>query len=134
MNNNNPHSSNNTVRLDKWLWAARFFKTRAIAREMVQGGKVQYNGQRSKPSKQVEVGATVTIPAGFDVKRVVVKGLSDKRQNATLAQILYEETQESVEQREKNGEARKLAAFHNPKPDSRPDKKQRRSIIRFKQQ
>ncbi|MEO0369480.1 MAG: ribosome-associated heat shock protein Hsp15 [Pseudomonadota bacterium] len=134
MNNNNPSPSSNSVRLDKWLWAARFFKTRAIAREMVQGGKVQYNGQRSKPSKQVDVGATVMIPAGFDVKYVVVKGLSDKRQNATVAQTLYEETQESVEQREKNSQARKLAAFHNPKPDSRPDKKQRRTIIRFKQQ
>jgi ribosome-associated heat shock protein Hsp15 len=134
MNNSDPNPSNNAVRLDKWLWAARFFKTRALAREMVQGGKVQYNGQRSKPSKQVEVNATVTIPAGFDVKHVVVRQLSDKRLSASLAQSLYEETPESIEQRDKNKEARKLAAFHSPKPDSRPDKKQRRSIIRFKQQ
>jgi ribosome-associated heat shock protein Hsp15 len=134
MNNSNSNPPNNAVRLDKWLWAARFFKTRAIAREMVQGGKVQYNGQRSKPSKQVEVNAIVTIPAGFDVKYVAVRELSGTRKNATLAQTLYEETQESIEQREKNKEARKLAAFHSPKPDGRPDKKQRRSIIRFKQQ
>ena len=134
MNSHNPNSSNNAVRLDKWLWAARFFKTRALAREMVQGGKVQYNGQRSKPSKQVEVNATVSIPAGFDVKHVVVRELSDKRLSAPLAQALYEETPESIEQRNKNKEARKLAVFHSPKPDSRPDKKQRRSIIRFKQQ
>jgi ribosome-associated heat shock protein Hsp15 len=134
MNKTTQNHPSNTVRLDKWLWAARFFKTRAIAREAIQGGKVQYNGQRSKPSKQVEVEATVIIPAGFDVKQVVVKGLSDKRQNAALAQTLYAETQESLEQREKNKQARKLASFHNPKPDGRPDKKQRRSIIRFKQQ
>ncbi|TDF36437.1 ribosome-associated heat shock protein Hsp15 [Alteromonadaceae bacterium M269] len=134
MNKNNPEPSNNAVRLDKWLWAARFFKTRAIAREMIQGGKVQYNGQRSKPSKQVDLGAIVTVPQGFDVKHVVVEALSDQRRNATIAQMLYEETPESLEQREKNKEARRLAAFHSPKPDNRPDKKQRRSIIRFKQQ
>ena len=133
MNKNNPEPSNNAVRLDKWLWAARFFKTRAVAREMIQGGKVQYNGQRSKPSKQVDLGAIVTVPQGFDVKHVVVEALSDQRRSATIAQTLYEETPESIEQREKNKEARRLAAFHSPKPDSRPDKKQRRSIIRFKQ-
>lgn len=134
MNNSVTKPSSSNVRLDKWLWAARFFKTRAIARDMVQGGKVQYNGQRSKPGRQVDVNATVTIPAGFDVKQVVVKGLSDKRLSAPLAQALYEETQESIAQRDKNSEARKLAAFHSPKPDRRPDKKQRRSIIQFKQQ
>lgn len=134
MNKSNPRSLNNSIRLDKWLWAARFFKTRAIAREMVQGGKVQYNGQRSKPSKQVELGAIITIPQGFDVKHVIVEVVSDQRRNATLAQTMYDETPESIEQREKNKEARSLAAFHSPKPDSRPDKKQRRSIIRFKQQ
>ena len=134
MNKNNPEPTTNSVRLDKWLWAARFFKTRAIAREMIQGGKVQYNGQRSKPSKQVDIGAIVTVPQGFDVKHVVIEGISEQRRNATLAQALYKETAESIELREKNKEARRLAAFHSPKPESRPDKKQRRSIIRFKQQ
>jgi len=129
--------SNNTtqnVRLDKWLWAARFFKTRAIARDMVQSGKVQYNGQRTKPGKHVELGAMIKVPAGWDNREIKVLGLSDKRLSAPLAQALFEETAESVTKREENQAARKLNAFHSPKPDNRPDKKQRRQIIKFKQQ
>ena len=129
--------SNNTtqnVRLDKWLWAARFFKTRAIARDMVQSGKVQYNGQRAKPGKHVELGATIKVPAGWDIREIKVLGLSDKRLSAPLAQTLFEETDESVTKREENQTARKMNAFHSPKPDHRPDKKQRRQIIKFKQQ
>ena len=129
--------SNNTtqnVRLDKWLWAARFFKTRAIARDMVQSGKVQYNGQRTKPGKHVELGAMIKVPAGWDNREIKVLGLSDKRLSAPLAQALFEETAESVTKREENQAARKLRAFHSPKPDHRPDKKQRRQIIKFKQQ
>ncbi|WP_333971604.1 ribosome-associated heat shock protein Hsp15 [Alteromonas mediterranea] len=129
--------SNNTtqnVRLDKWLWAARFFKTRAIARDMVQSGKVQYNGQRTKPGKHVELGAMIKVPAGWDNREIKVLGLSDKRLSASLAQALFEETAESVTKREENQAARKLSAFHSPKPDHRPDKKQRRQIIKFKQQ
>lgn len=122
------------VRLDKWLWAARFFKTRAIARDAVQSGKVQYNGQRSKPGKQVEIGAVIRIPAGYDIKEVTVLQLSEQRKNATLAQSLYQESTQSIETREKNAQARKLSSFHSPRPDSRPDKKQRRQIIQFKQQ
>ena len=129
--------SNNTtqnVRLDKWLWAARFFKTRAIARDMVQSGKVQYNGQRTKPGKHVELGAMIKVPAGWDIREIKVLGLTDKRLSAPLAQALFEETAESVTKREENQAARKLSAFHSPKPDHRPDKKQRRQIIKFKQQ
>ena len=129
--------SNNTtqnVRLDKWLWAARFFKTRAIARDMVQSGKVQYNGQRTKPGKHVELGAMIKVPAGWDNREIKVLGLSDKRLSAPLAQALFEETAESVTKREENQAARKMSAFHSPKPDHRPDKKQRRQIIKFKQQ
>ncbi len=122
------------VRLDKWLWAARFFKTRAIARDAVQSGKVQYNGQRSKPGKQVEIGAVIRIPAGYDIKEVTVLQLSEQRKNATLAQSLYQESTQSIETREKNAQARKLSSFHSPRPDSRPDKKQRRQIIQFKHQ
>jgi ribosome-associated heat shock protein Hsp15 len=128
---NNPVDS---VRLDKWLWAARFFKTRSIARDMVQSGKVQYNGQRCKPSRSVELGATIIFPSGFDSKEVVVEQLSEHRKSAPLAQDMYKETEASLAQREKNAEARKLNAFHSPRPDSRPDKKQRRQIIQFKHQ
>jgi len=131
------HETDNTsqkVRLDKWLWAARFFKTRALARDMVQSGKVHYNGQRSKPGKLVEIGAMVKVPAGWDTKEVEILGLSEKRLSATLAQELYTETPESAAKREENQAARKLQTFHSPKPEGRPDKKQRREIIKFKHQ
>jgi ribosome-associated heat shock protein Hsp15 len=122
------------VRIDKWLWAARFCKTRAIARELVQSGKVQYNKQRSKSSKLVELGAIIQIPTGFDQKTVIVKEVIGQRRSAQLAQLLYEETPESIALREKNAVARKLSIFHSPRPDGRPDKKQRRQIIQFKHQ
>lgn len=123
-----------SVRLDKWLWAARFCKTRSIARDLISSGKVQYNQQRAKPSRVVEIGATVRVPSGFDEKVVKVLKLHDKRLGAELAKLLFEETPESIAQREKNNQARKLSLFHSPRPDSRPDKKQRRQIIKFKHQ
>ncbi|MBT0587850.1 ribosome-associated heat shock protein Hsp15 [Alteromonas oceanisediminis] len=121
------------IRLDKWLWAARFFKTRALAREAVQAGKVQYNGQRSKPGKTVELGARVCVPSGYDVRDIEVIELFDKRRAAPLAQQMYRETPASMLKRQQNAEARKANAFHNPHPDHRPDKKQRRQLIRMKQ-
>lgn len=123
-----------SVRLDKWLWAARFFKTRSIARDAVQSGKVQYNGQRSKPSKLVELGASIKVPQGYDLKDVIVMQLKEQRQGAPLAQKMYQETPSSEALRASNAEARKLSIFHSPRPDHRPDKKQRRQIIQFKQQ
>ncbi|GAB5385275.1 MAG: hypothetical protein Alis3KO_23980 [Aliiglaciecola sp.] len=134
MKNSKDNDNNQNVRIDKWLWAARFYKTRSVARDMVQSGKVQYNGQRCKASRTVELGATIVLPAGYDIKEVVVEQLSEQRKSAPLAQQMYTETPESIVQREKNAEARKLSAFHSPRPESRPDKKQRRKIIQFKQQ
>lgn len=128
----NPHHK--AVRLDKWLWAARFFKTRALARQAIQAGKVSYNGQRSKPSKAVEVDATLLIPRGTERIEVVVTKLSEQRRGAPEAQLLYEETAASIKRREENATARKANALYNPHPDGRPDKKQRRDIIKFKQQ
>ncbi|MGM0906594.1 MAG: ribosome-associated heat shock protein Hsp15 [Pseudomonadota bacterium] len=122
----------NSIRLDKWLWAARFYKTRALARQMVQSGKVHYDGQRSKPSKIVQVGAVITLRQGFDIKEVEVLALSEQRRGASEAQLLYQETAESAEKREQNAEARKLNALYNPHPEGRPDKKQRRQLIRMK--
>tara|TARA_R100000687_G_scaffold12596_2_gene9985 strand:+ start:3894 stop:4295 length:402 start_codon:yes stop_codon:yes gene_type:complete len=122
----------NSIRLDKWLWAARFYKTRALARQMVQSGKVHYDGQRSKPSKIVQVGAVITLRQGFDTKEVEVLALSEQRRGASEAQLLYQETAESVEKREQNAEARKLNALYNPHPEGRPDKKQSRQLIRMK--
>ena len=122
------------VRLDKWLWAARLFKTRSVARAAIQSGKVHYNGQRSKPSKIVELGATVKVPAGFDTKELIICDIVEQRRSAALVEGMYRETEASVEQRERNAAARKLSAFHSPKPDTKPDKKQRRQIIDLKHQ
>ncbi|CAH0532334.1 Heat shock protein 15 [Vibrio stylophorae] len=120
------------VRLDKWLWAARFYKTRSIARQMIDGGKVHYNGQRSKPSKVVEIGAELTIRQGHDQKIVAIVAISDQRRGAPEAQALYQETVQSIKKRAENAELRKLNAQHAPAPDRRPDKKQRRDIMKLK--
>ncbi|SLM64903.1 MULTISPECIES: ribosome-associated heat shock protein Hsp15 [Dickeya] len=122
----------NSVRLDKWLWAARFYKTRALAREMIDGGKVHYNGQRSKPGKLVELGAEITLRQGNDERTVRVHLLSTQRRQAAQAQTLYEETPQSIEKREKLAIARKMNALSMPHPDRRPDKKERRDLIKFK--
>lgn len=127
-------SDSTPVRLDKWLWAARFFKTRGLARAAVQAGKVSYNGQRSKPAKPVELNAQLVIPRGNERMEVIVRGISEHRRNATEAQKLYEETAESVEKRATLAEARKLNQLYNPHPDHRPDKKERRELIKFKNQ
>ena len=116
------------VRLDKWLWAARFYKTRALAREMIEGGKVHYNGQRSKPSKIVELNATLTLRQGNDERTVIVKAITEQRRPAAM----YEETAESVTKREKMALARKMNALTMPHPDRRPDKKERRDLMKFK--
>lgn len=117
------------VRLDKWLWAARFFKTRALAKEMIEGGKVHYNGQRTKSSKVVEVGAELQIRQGFAEKTVEVLGLSEQRRGASEAQQLYRETEESINKRELEQAQRKQLGSG---PDHRPNKKSRRELLRVK--
>ncbi|WP_286240451.1 ribosome-associated heat shock protein Hsp15 [Neptuniibacter halophilus] len=119
------------VRLDKWLWAARFYKTRAIAKQMIDGGKVHYNGQRTKCSRHVEIGATLQVRQGFDEKEVVVIALSDQRRGAGEAQKLYEETETSVRKREEHAAQRK-AMGSSLNPRNRPNKKERRQIRSFK--
>lgn len=120
------------VRIDKWLWAARFFKTRTLAKEAVEGGKVQYNGQRCKPGKTIDVGAELSIRQGWIDKVVVVSAVSDRRQNATLAQTLYDETEESRVEREKKLAERRAERESQPVPFRRPNKRDRRLIHRFK--
>ncbi|GAA5216539.1 ribosome-associated heat shock protein Hsp15 [Corallincola platygyrae] len=122
------------VRLDKWLWAARFYKTRSLAREMVQGGKVHYNGQRCKPSRNVDIGAIITLRAGYDEREIVVVQLSDKRRGAPDARLLYSETDASIAKREQRAELRKLSADQMPHPERKPDKKQRRQLLKVKNQ
>ncbi|MCC8365318.1 MULTISPECIES: ribosome-associated heat shock protein Hsp15 [Xenorhabdus] len=128
-----PNSDNDqAVRLDKWLWAARFYKTRSTARDMIDGGKVHYNGQRGKPSKLVELNAVIKLRQGSDERTVTVLALSSQRRGATEAQQLYQETEESIIKREKMALARKMNALTMPHPDRRPDKKERRTLIKFK--
>lgn len=124
---------NQSTRLDKWLWAARFYKTRAIAKQMIDGGKVFYNGQRSKSGKAVAIGDRITIRQGFEEKQVTVIALADRRRDATFAQTLYQETQASIETREKNSLARQQGILLSPASDSKPDKKQRRQIRHLKE-
>jgi len=123
-----------TLRLDKWLWACRFYKTRSLAKDMIEGGKVHYNGQRCKASKTVELGATIRLAQGSDEKTVIVLGFSEQRLSAPLAQALYEETAESKTEREKRSELRKLNALFAPHPDTKPDKKMRRQLLSVKTQ
>ena len=87
------------VRLDKWLWAARFFKTRANAKEAIEGGKVHVNGHRGKPGKDVLINDELVISQGWDKKTVFVKGITDKRGAAPAAQLLFTETEESIKNR-----------------------------------
>lgn len=119
------------IRLDKWLWAARFFKTRAISSEAVSGGKVHLDGQRVKPSRAVKIDDCYEISRGQDRFEVVVKELSERRGSATIAQTLYRETPESIQRREHEAEQRKLAAMQRPTSDSRPNKRERRKIRYF---
>ncbi|WP_435235979.1 ribosome-associated heat shock protein Hsp15 [Psychromonas sp. PT13] len=122
------------IRLDKWLWAARFYKTRSIARDMIQGGKVHYNGQRGKASKIVEEGALLSIRQGDIFKQVRVEILSDQRRGAPIAETLYTETPESIKKREEYQTLRKLSLQNAPHPDRKPNKKQRRELIQAKAQ
>jgi len=122
------------VRIDKWLWAARFYKTRSLARQFVQAGKVSVDGQRCKPSKTITIGQIVKAPRGHDIYEVEVLGLSENRLSAPLAQELYRETKDSITRREKEAELRKMNALYNPHPDHKPDKKERRELIKFKNQ
>lgn len=122
------------IRLDKWLWAARFYKTRTIAKAMIEGGKVHYNGQRAKVSKAVEIGATIKLRQGNEEKEIEVLALNDQRRGALEAQLLYQETEKSVKHREAMAFARKVNALSMPHPDRRPNKKERRELIKFKEQ
>ena len=121
-----------SVRLDKWLWAARFYKTRNIARTMIEGGKVDYNGVRAKPSRTVEIGAKVKLLQGNVRKEVEILSISDFRGPASVAQLLYKETEESIVQRTKIQEQMKLRALLAPHPDNRPNKKERRELLELK--
>ena len=126
-------SNTSKIRIDKWLWAARFFKTRAAAKTAIDGGKVHFQGQRCKVSKTVDIGDKLTIRQGFDEKTVVITGLSEQRRGAPEARLLYEETPESIKQRIDKAETRRIINAAGMAPDHKPNKKERRDISRFKQ-
>jgi ribosome-associated heat shock protein Hsp15 len=109
--------SRSTLRIDRWLWAARFFKTRSLATEAVQGGRVRLNGERPKPAKEVGPGDTVEVRIGEMRWTVVVTGVAEKRGSAKLAATLYEETEESVAEREQvAAERRASPRLDGPRP------------------
>lgn len=118
------------VRLDKWLWAARFYKTRALAKAAIESGKVHCRGERCKPGKEPHVGDELQIRAGFDERTVVVQALSIIRRGAPEAQALYSETPDSVTRRE-NAAAQRKAGNLGVTTDGKPTKKQRRQIFQF---
>ncbi len=120
------------MRLDKWLWAARFYKTRSMAAAAVDGGKVKLNGVGAKPAKEVKPGDRVHLRAGDTDWDVLVRGLNEQRRPAPEARLLYEETPESVERRVREAELRKLAPSPAPDQKGRPTKRDRRQIIRFR--
>lgn len=120
------------LRLDKWLWAARFFKTRSLAKAAIEGGKVRLGGQRVKVSREIGVQDTLQIRQGWDEREVVVLGLSDQRRGAPEARLLFEETARSIARREAEAAARRAAGGMIERPLRRPTKRQRRQIHRFR--
>ena len=116
------------VRIDKWLWAARFFKTRTLAAQAVSGGKVQLNGLRVKPARSVKPGDALKIHKNGFEYQVQIMGISERRGPAAVAQTLYRESEESVRRREALREQHRLAGASAPHPQHRPDKKARRQL------
>jgi ribosome-associated heat shock protein Hsp15 len=119
------------VRIDKWLWAARFFKTRSLATEAVAGGKVRLNQQRTKPAKEVHLNDELTIRIGYVERTVIIQKLSMQRRSAKEAVLLYEETSESIQRREQAVTLRRQANALRSPGTGRPTKKERRLIHQF---
>jgi len=124
MQTDQPHR----VRIDKWLWASRFFKTRVLAAEAVNGGHVHVNGERSKPSHPVKVGDVLKITRSGSTYVVTVMALAERRGAASEAQQLYQEDSDSVARREQQRMLYKLNALASPRPAKRPDKRERRQL------
>ena len=122
------------VRFDKWLWAARFFKTRALAKAAIESGKARYQQQRSKPSRTVAIGALIELRIGTELREIEVLALSDQRRGAPQAQQLYQETPDSVARRAAQALLRKQMPSAMPSPDGRPSKQQRRVLLQLKHQ
>jgi ribosome-associated heat shock protein Hsp15 len=122
------------LRVDKWLWAARFFKTRSIAKTAIEGGKVHLSGQRVKVSREICVGEKLVIKQGWDEREIIVKALSDKRGPASAALMLYAETDASIARREREAQARKSAGGAVARPTNKPGKHERKALERLRKQ
>lgn len=120
------------VRIDRWLWAARFFKTRSLAKAAIEGGKVSVDGHKPKPAKEIQRGQTVEVRRGDEVYTVVVEDLAEKRGSATIAQTLYSETTPSIELRETIRSQKRMERAGLTVPQSKPSKKQRRDLRKLK--
>lgn len=127
-----PDEASGGVRLDIWLWAARFFRTRSLAKQAIEGGKIDVNGSAGKPAKRLHVGDALHISRGDERFELSVLGLSEQRGPASVAQRLHAETERSVAERERNREQRRAAGAGYLRPPTRPDKRSRRLIKRFK--
>ena len=121
-----------TQRLDKWLWVARFFKTRGRAAAAISGGKVQVAGERVKPSRNVDPGTAIEIRRGPVQWQIVVRGIAKQRRPASEAALLYEESPESIERREREAEERRLQAGARRERLGKPSKRERRDATRLK--
>jgi len=121
------------VRLDRWLWAARFFKTRSAAKHAVESGRVHCGGQRAKPSKEVGPGTELVINRGSVEQTVVVTAVAQRRGSAAEAEPLYRETLESIERRAAAADRRRLTGASSIAPQVRPDRRDRRELMRLKQ-
>ena len=130
--NESADNSQQKTRLDKWLWAARFYKTRQLAAEAINGGHVHLNGQRIKPSRVIQIADKLSIHKTPFTFEITVEGLNSRRGPAKEALKLYSESDESIKKREELAEQRKLNAALLPHTERRPDKRDRRRIIRFK--
>ena len=120
------------VRIDKWLWAARFYKTRTLAAGAVQAGHVSVNGQRVKPSRDVRAGDVIDIAIGEVSRSLIVRALAERRGSAPQAAVLYEETAESVQARERAQDLRRFASAPGADLPGRPTKRDRRALDRLR--
>ena len=131
MANNGMDDATGKVRLDKWLWAARFFKTRGLAADAIDGGKVRYDGERPKPAKEVRLGAVLRITRSDGEWEVVVRGVSAQRRGAPEAVLLYKETEQSRQRREQAVATKEADHAMRDRGMGRPTKRDRRLIKRF---